>query len=57
MHTPYIAAAVALLAAMVAEVGGILGTLAYPHLILPYSGYGRTIATKQRTMGVLGAPI
>ena len=24
---------------MIAEVGGVLGTLTYPHLILPYSAY------------------
>ena len=26
-------------AAMVAKVGGVFGTLTYPHLIRPYSGY------------------
>jgi hypothetical protein len=26
-------------AAMVAKVGGVFGTLTYPHLILPYSAY------------------
>ena len=39
---------------MVVEVGGVLGTLAYPHLILSYSvNYGH-IATHY---GVLDAPL
>jgi hypothetical protein len=39
---------------MVAEAGGVYGTLTYPHLILPYSAY---TATLHRTLGVLGAPL
>jgi hypothetical protein len=41
-------------AAMIAEVGRVLGTLAYPHLILPYSGYYGHLASHY---GVLGAPL
>ena len=43
-------------AAMVAEVGVVLGTLTYPHLILPYSAYSCIATAEQVSLkGALAA--